>query len=351
MNPYAQWLGPESKWYEGLQNGTLRINEGANRVVDAVTNRFVGRLVPGGQLQHILSSLPLQPAAAQQAIAANAQLARLAPVLQSIQLLSGIGALASVANLGVSCVGFAIVLKRLSRIEGKLDECLSKLDVLHAGVQQLHAHQQALSLARLEAAAESLERALAATTATSRRELAGRARDLFQESKFLYRQLWRQVRPWNRREIPVPTALELQGRVIACAIGEVQAEFIAGDLGTFRQALKSAAVLVRDDLAVKPSVALIERSDGAARAGIEHLVAFSAEQAAIAGQLRLAANSTQFSIIRLESFEDDALLVEQRGIEPYELARAVQSATGPDLYLLSPPILAGSGSGHAVSGS
>ncbi|MDP2270046.1 MAG: hypothetical protein Q8K32_04880 [Archangium sp.] len=339
IHDYAEFLGPESRWYPGLKSGALRINEGANRVVDAATNKFVARFVPGSALQRRLAQLPLDANSLTTAIGQSPDLARLAPVLKSIQLLSGVGAVASVANLGVSCIGFALVLHRLSRIEGKLDEALSKLEVLQKKVELIHGHQQALSLARIRSAAESLDRALAADSHATRRELAGRARELFQESKFLYRELWQQVDPWNQSELPVATAMELQGRIVACAIGELQAEFISGDLGAFRQAVRSASVLVRDELGVTAAEALTKRSDGACHAGIERLNGFTAELPVTAGQLRLAATSSRCAIAQLAAFESDAEAVEAWAIEPFEYARIVRAAEGDELFLLCPPAI------------
>jgi uncharacterized BrkB/YihY/UPF0761 family membrane protein len=68
-----------------------------------------------------------------------------------------VGALASVANLGVSMAGFAAVLHSLSRIESKLDEVLSEVHHVRQTVQRMHMEQSALSLARIHAAYECLK--------------------------------------------------------------------------------------------------------------------------------------------------------------------------------------------------
>ncbi len=263
MNSFAELLQPADPYLPGLLSGQYGVNEAANRVTDSITGRFLAPLVRGEGLQQALSGLPMNAVDAAACLGASPSLTQLVPVLKTMHVVSTVGALASVANLGICCVGFGLVLQRLERIEGKLDEMLTKLDVLKDSVRQLQAHTDALSIARVRAAGDSLDRAASADTSAKRRELAARARDLFQESRALYLELWRAARPWHQLKVPVQTALEMQGRYIACAVGEIQAEFVGGDMGAFRHAVRSTVEDFRTHLFLDAPGALRSRSDAA----------------------------------------------------------------------------------------
>jgi hypothetical protein len=339
MNKFAELLQPADAYYPGLLSGQYGMNEVANRVTDAATGRFVAPLVRGDGLERALSSLPLtlSPRQAIEHLRSVSTVSALVPVLQTMQVVGTVGALASVANLGVSCVGFALVLQRLGRIEGKLDEMLTKLDVLQDSVRQLQAHADALSLARVRSAGDSLDRALSADSSSKRQELAARARDLFQGSRAFYLELWRHVRPWSQPKVPVPTALEMQSRFVVCALGEIQAEFIGGDMGAFRHAVHSVANDVRTQMALDAPSALRERSDAACAQGVDELAQFGARIAELTTQLRVARDVTDWTGKRLEGFALDADLPSELGVEPYEIVQAVRVAKGDGLFVLQRP--------------
>jgi hypothetical protein len=338
MNSAApQLLRPADEYYPGLLSGRYGMNEAANRVFDTTTGRFVAPLVRGDGLQRALSGLPLNTADAAARLVATPGVAQLVPVLKAMQVINTVGALASVANLGVSCVGFALVLQRLGRIEGKLDEMLTKLDVLQDSVRHLQAHAEALSFARMRVAGNSLDRAASAETSSKRQELAARARDLFQESRALYLELWRQSQPWSQLQVPVPTALEMQGRFIVCAIGEIQAEFLGGDMGAFRHAVGSAVLDLRVNMALDAAPALRARSDGACVQGAPGLARFGLGIAQLTAELRQASEITTWTGNRLEGFALDADLPSELGVEPYEIVRAVREAKGEGLHVLGRP--------------
>jgi len=337
MNSFAQLLEPSAEWLPGLQAGIYRINAPANRVVDAKTGEFVSALVPSDSLAYKLASLPLQPEAATEMISHTAELSQLTPVLNALQLTSSIGVLASVANLGVSCVGFAVVMHRLSRIEGKLDDLLGKVEVLQQAVHALHARMDALSVARVRSAGEALERALAAESAATRRELSVHARNLFQESRHLFLELWRCSRPLEQAAVPVLTALEMQGRYVACAIGELQSEFIAGDLGAFRHAAASIARDLTETMGFDPVAVFRIRSDQTCSGDLSEVTLFQAGMQELARDLRTTQAVTEWSSHRLAGYGGDADLVTALGVEPHELARGMRGIQGDDFYFLKIP--------------
>ncbi|WP_437588335.1 hypothetical protein [Sorangium sp. So ce1000] len=337
MNEWAEYLEPAEKEIPGLRSGELFVNRASNRVASARTGRFVARLVPGRQLAENLARLPLQPSAAREVIQSSSDLARLSPVLEAMQVTTSIGALASVANLAVSCVGFALVLQRLSRLDAKLDELLLKTETLQRAVDEVRGHQAALSLARVRSAGESLDRALAAETPATRRDLAMHARALFQESKALYLELWRHSQPWERLDIPVRTALEMQSRFVVCAIGEIQAEFIAGDPGSFRHAATQAASNLRTHMGLHQAhIAFRKRSDAACAAGSDALALFQATMVSTVADLKTAAEVTEWTAARLDNFTEDLEILQELRIEPHHLIEIVRAADGAGVYLLHP---------------
>jgi hypothetical protein len=338
INPYAQYLAPAPEWFPLLERGIVRLNDNANRVIWAENGQFAAALRPviGEQAAQQLANLPLDPAAAQAAVQQSSQLSQLAPALQAMKLVSTVGAIASVANVAVSCVGFALVLHRLSKMDAKLDQLLTKIDLLAQAVDRVRTHQVAATVARLAAGGECLERALAATTPLARRELALQARATFQEGKLFYLELWRATSPWDQVDIPLAAAGELQGRLLACALGEIQAEFLLADEGAFRHAVTSSARLLREELSMVPARSFRVRSDQACARGAGAVAAFQGDIRQIATELKRAAEVTAWSAAKVESFGDDFDIVRELSLEPHEVARILRAANGPTIYLLGP---------------
>ena len=301
---------------------------------DTATKRFVSPLVPGAGLQDQMVRAPLDPALATNQIGAISALGNLQPVLSAMQLMSTVGAVASVANLGVCIVGFALVLRRLTIIDGKMDEALGRLEAIKRSVDQLQIKVECLTLARLRSAGEALDRALAADSDRKRLELCSHARDLFLEARSYSLELWKAASVWHEPTIPVRTAMEMQNRYVACALGEAQAEFISGDMGAFRHVLATAR---RDYCAVmvgEPLNALQARSDAAVRAGQERLAHFSAQMPLVVAEIRIAASMNKFTVSKLEAMQLDAELPELLMLPPHEIARALREATGTTVYAL-----------------
>src|SRR5262245_26542925 len=86
------------------------------------------------------------------------QVGDLAPQLMQalgpLQLTSGVGAVASIAGLGVSVAGFALVLRRLGQLEHNLNEALGRLK---AEVERVQLTLDLLNMAELRSAWEQLQ--------------------------------------------------------------------------------------------------------------------------------------------------------------------------------------------------
>ena len=336
MNIFADLLEPADKYVSGLINGSYTMNQAANRVVDPQTGRFVAHLIPSRGVSEAASQLPpFQPELAAQMITRSDILAPLAPALQALQITTSIAALASVANLGVSCVGFALVLQRLNRIDGKLDKMLHEIDILKSAVNATRGHQEALSLARLNSAAESLQRAIMADSESVRMDLASRARGLFQETRHLYLALWTQAQPWQQVDIPILTVLEIHARIVACGIGELNAELAIGDLGAYSKAVEDIAQSLSATTCFVPAEAFRKRSDMSVQEGKPtSMGSFQLFSTELVKQLQSAYEVTEFTLQRLRAFSNEVELTQISGLEPYQFMREVQNLSGSDLYML-----------------
>lgn len=335
-----EYLGPSSKWIPLVTNGYLTINRAANRLVWP-NGRFAAALSPTADLAERLAELPFNTESLKTIIHTTKDLAAAGPALEMLRLVSTIGAVTSVANIGLSFAGFAAVLQRLKRIEGKLDQMMTVLSGLKQAITSLGVNHDTFLLARLASAKENLDRSLAATTDRERLELARDARRLFQEGRMRYLELWRQVDPWRSIELEIPTAMELQGRYVAMAIGELQAEMILGDHGAFVHASRSAATDLRKTMMLDPLQTLRRRSDAACdnvatkRYTALHQAEFTSSMLQrLSVQLKLAAATTSESADRLEAFEQDAELPDQIGLPAHEILRLLRDAPGVDVVAL-----------------
>ena len=88
-----------------------------------------------------------------------AQLHKIQQTLNTVQTLATVGAVASVATLGVSVAGFAAVLSKLKRMEGKLDQMLAVTVKVRSLVEHLHVKVDALPMAALQARLEAVSMA------------------------------------------------------------------------------------------------------------------------------------------------------------------------------------------------
>ena len=90
-------------------------------IKDQATGRILGHLKEVGKWANALPSLPLNPVSTAVEIAqwlsTQSQLSAIRETLHHLQLMTSVGAAASVAGLGVSAVGFGLVLRRLERLE------------------------------------------------------------------------------------------------------------------------------------------------------------------------------------------------------------------------------------------
>lgn len=318
---HSQILTPHEKWFPLLDQGLVTINENANRVIWTESGRFAGALVPGVALQERIVQI-------------DANLGEVDKILQRMGMVNNIGSLASLANIGISIAGYSLILNKLNHIERKLDILLEQILSVRSTLERINSHLDVLSLTKIQAASETLEKALAATEQSNQNDLAKHARNLFQEAKISYGLLFHTADLWNCVDTPVFAALALQARFVACAIGELQAEFLLGDEGSYRQ----TCLLTENDysgrFALNVVDALRARSDKAVIRPLAEFLAFELNAEQLVNALILAQKTVSWTERRLISFADDGELPRLLGMAPVDVLRATLAAQGDTIYLL-----------------
>lgn len=116
----------------------LAFVEGA-LVKDSATHQILAHLQPTRLLSQTLTQVldgATSPLNLMSSLGQNYQLWKVRQMLDTLQLVSSIGAAASVLNLGVSVGGFALVLSAIRRVDAKMDQALASLQALkdmHSG--------------------------------------------------------------------------------------------------------------------------------------------------------------------------------------------------------------------------
>jgi len=294
---------------------------------DVATGRIVGHMKEVGGLV-----TGLNPASILSQLGQHAQLAQIQQTLNTLQLISTVGAVASVASLGVSAVGFVVVTRKLNRIEGKLDELAVQVTSIRKTLEHLDLKWDVMTEARLQQAADNLTQALAADTEQRRQRLLEDSVHVMGELRRYYSSLFLALEPWTKHDVPVETAVELYCRSVACALGQLEAEFLLGDMGAFRHSWTQVMDDVRRYSEFDPKLIYRTRSDAATKAGVtEHLVTITED---LPKALLAAKATTNETVARIDSFEAEARWVEHAGLTPVDYARQLRQKDQPDLKLV-----------------
>jgi hypothetical protein len=218
---------------------------------DAVSGQIVGHLKETGQMASILTDLmcPQFSAALETVniaghLATNWQLRGLRKsvddiqkMLDGLQLTTNIAALASVAGLGVSIAGFALVNKRLNKIDSKLDNVAGEISAVKLMLAELKMGWDAMSTARFSRAVETIVAAEGAETEGRKLQLSNEAASDFSLLRNFYANLLRREGVMTDINLGIPNLHELIARYTFSCLGLLQAEFMTGDLGSYRSRL------------------------------------------------------------------------------------------------------------------
>jgi hypothetical protein len=157
----------------------------------------------------------------------SGQLAMIQRTLNSVQSLATVGAVASVASLGVSIAGFAVVLAKLNRMDGKLDKMLGETARLRGLVENLGVKVDALPMSQLRARLEEVGMA--------RRYKPVRRRDSLRDSverlaelRHFYGSLLASPDFCSLGTDNLLALTDTHERLVAACQGELYAEFLLG---------------------------------------------------------------------------------------------------------------------------
>jgi hypothetical protein len=154
-----------------------------------------------------------------------AQLHKIQQTLNTVQTLATVGAVASVATLGVSVAGFAAVLSKLKRMEGKLDQMLAVTVKVRSLVERLHVKVDALPMAALQARLEAVSMARLYDK-TRRRDALQDAVENLAELRHYYGALLASQQFCALGTENLLPLLDMQERLVAACEGELFAEFL-----------------------------------------------------------------------------------------------------------------------------
>lgn len=304
-------------------------------IKDSSTGRIVGHLKETGQLGEVLSQLALSPLDVFKAVnpvsvvadvagvgigALNAiQLRDIKLVLEQLQLTTNVAALASVAGLGVSIGSFAALNAKLTAIEGRLDSIADDVAAIKASLHEMKLSWEAMSLARIEAAAQSLITAEKASEEGRRLELAKEAASRFSELKQYYRNVLKRDGLFVDLALEVEQLQELIARYTLCCVGLLHAEFIIGDVGAYRSRLDDISAEYASLVQFSPRATYIARTDQ-----LEPL-ALGADFESLGQSLMKLRDYADESVARVESFGVELSYIERNDLTFSAYREALES--------------------------
>jgi hypothetical protein len=260
------------RFMPGIASGALRI-KGA-LVKNGTSGEIVGHMrMVGDAFTKTGNAFSLGPQAAltqlASSLASNAQLAHLQSTVNSIKLISTIGAVASVAGVGISIAGFAMVMSQLRSMDAKLDAILGRFRAVQQAIDGVDRKLDLLTIARLRHAAELVDVGIACRDLEQRREYLFNAADEFGQLRAFHALLLKES-PLRQSEIPIPAAVEAYGRFVGASIGQLKASMLLGDLGAYRVVAEAVAVDAEALMTVDAKDAFRARSLGEiAKSGAE----------------------------------------------------------------------------------
>jgi hypothetical protein len=300
---------------------------------DPSTGRILGHLKEVGGLGNMMSSIPTGPLSGLSALGQHFQLAQIQKSIEAVKLISTIGAVASVANLGVSVAGFAIVIHKLNRIEKKLDRALEEIEQLRKIAERLDNHNKIGQLSSLQLAGELLATAEAASTEAERQRQLGEAQLRYAAMRTYYFQLLSQAPLWPDARMPLDAAYEAYSRYVACATGQLHAQFLIGDLGSFDLAHEVVAAEASKLCTFDRKVVFRAHTDGAAARGwvLDQSGLISLREQVVNADLVMTE-----SVARIDTMKDESNYLKKRGISVAEYRRQLLQigADGPQLIML-----------------
>jgi len=209
---------------------------------DAASGQIVGHLKEAGQFGKTLSQLPMSPfgfvgegANLISNTAQNINLSKIQQAMEVLRVSSSIGAVASVASMGVSVAGFAVVIKRLERVESKLDSVAGEIQSIRKVLDQCNLKWEAMTASKLSHASERL--IIAEESTTRKSNLLIEANSEFSGLRHYFYILLSQLKPSFNADLDIEQVRDLLSRYFVAAMGQLHSEFLLDDLNAYRKTL------------------------------------------------------------------------------------------------------------------
>lgn len=260
------------------------------------------------------------------------QLHQIEQTLNSVQTLATVGAVASVASLGVSIAGFAAVLTKLNRMEGKLDQVLAQTAQVRGLVERLHVKVDALPMAVLRARLEAVSLARLYDAARRRDSLQDAVENLA-ELRHYYGALLANQQFCTLGTENLLALLDTQERLVASCEGELLAEFLlAGDPRVITERWRHQNT-VFDAIAWQTPQSLYQLAEQADRNAGVFMVTSPDERRA---KVKMLADIRFESMARLASVPALAGFLHERGVTVEEYIRLIEERgqTGEPLVVV-----------------
>lgn len=288
---------------------------------DSQTGQIIGHLKEVGNLPNIMSALPisLDPLSSASNIVQSIQLQEISKNLEIVKMISSVGAVASVATLGVSIAGFAVVTQKLNKINENLNIVLEKVDRVKQIVEDLNMKQEVLEFAEIKTASEQLHNALSAEDAERRKFLLSQANQTFHKYKNYYLLMAQNQNLWLDGQLPMEVANELYSRYITCVMGQLYSEFLLGDLSCFRETWKLINKEVQEVSSFDKIEVLRARSDSSIN---EYL---GVDYETLTPQIRFTHDMLVETRNRIKTMVYEAQYLEERGLNPFEYLKELKT--------------------------
>jgi hypothetical protein len=297
---------------------------------DAGTGQIVGHLKEAGVMGNILSSFTQSPFGAlnvlnplgmaadvvghavngYQLYGVQRSVDEVKALVEGLQLATNVAAIASVASLGISVAGFAMVQSKLKQMDSKLDGIAGDVQSIKRALTEMSLNWDALSDARFDAATETLIVAEKASTEMRKREHAQHAVHEFSLLRQYYSKLLQRRSILEDPELNVAGLNELMARYTVSCMGLLQGEFMTGDLSAYRGWLDLIQQEYAERVCFSAREVYLARCDKAAPLELE------LNHEVLSSDLTTLAAISNESVARLESCHAELAYLEVNNIAP-----------------------------------
>lgn len=318
MKVPAEFIGRLSS-QQLIRSGTI--------LKDVSNGKIVGHLKEVGNLGLNLSQIPLNPLNLASNIAQNIQLNDIRNTLDALQMTTNIAAFASVASLGISVAGFAVVVNRLNRLESKLDSVATEVQEINTTLKGLDLKWEMLTNAKIMNASERMIHAENSHNVSRQQDLLRDSNKEFSQLRSYFYNVLSELKPEIQSELSIEQVREFFSRYFTVSIGQLQSEFMLDDLGAYRSTLNVINEEIRKLTHFKTQEVYRSRSDN--RVALD--IFFDHNELA-----RSVNNLKSFTVEtreRINSFGTEIDYIENNQIKPTEYLKILKKQE-PNIVLI-----------------